>query len=148
LNTMNSPELRDLVRRLLAYEANVGENSEPMESATLRVYEKLHQSLDALAGGAAFGSLATRALALAKEEAPTLGVAQIAANGSIQGLSELEPQITNDLDRVGEGGVILIGHLLGLLLIFLGESLTLSLLRTAWPGASFDDRNSGNGRTA
>ena len=48
--------------------------------------------------------------------------------------------------QVNEGGVILIARLLGLLLIFLGEALTLSLLRDAWPGAAFDDRNSGNGR--
>ena len=47
-----------------------------------------------------------------------------------------------DKDRAGEGGIILIARLLGLLLIFLGETLTLSLLRNAWPGEAFNDRNS------
>jgi hypothetical protein len=55
---------------------------------------------------------------------------------------------TSNKDRAGEGGIILIARLLGLLRIFLGEALTLSLLRNAWPGAAFDDRNSGNGRKA
>jgi hypothetical protein len=32
--------------------------------------------------------------------------------------------------------------LLGLLHIFLGEAITLSLLRNAWPGATFDNRSS------
>jgi hypothetical protein len=145
---MTPPELRDMVRRLLAYDAIASKNSEPTESATLRVYEKLHQSIDAVAGAAASYSLASRALALAKEEVPSLGAAQVAANGSIQGLSEFETQIDNGMDQADDGGILLIGHLLGLLLIFLGEALTLSLLRNAWPSASFDDRDSENGRKA
>ena len=61
-------------------------------------------------------------------------------------MSAIEPSTKVEQDRVHEGGVILISRLLGLLFIFLGEALTLSLLRDAWPGASLDDRNSGNGR--
>jgi len=48
-------------------------------------------------------------------------------------------------DPAGEGGVILIDRLLGLLRIFVGEALTLSLLRNVWPGEAFDDRNSVHG---
>jgi hypothetical protein len=48
----------------------------------------------------------------------------------------------------GDGGIVLIARLLGLLRIFLGEALTLSLLRNAWPGEVFDDRNSALGRKA
>jgi hypothetical protein len=92
-------------------------------------------------------------LTLAKPEAPSLGAVQIKADGSIQGLGELKPQLGNDRnqddhDQANERGVILIARLLGLLLIFLGETLTLSLLLNAWPGAAFDDQNSGNGRKA
>jgi hypothetical protein len=49
---------------------------------------------------------------------------------------------------VDDGGAVLITSLLGLLRLFLGEALTLSLLRNAWPGEAFDDRNSENGRKA
>jgi predicted membrane protein len=73
---------------------------------------------------------------------------RVTPDGYLQGLGEVETQIDMDKDRAGEGEIILIAHLLGLLRIFLGEALTLSLLRNAWPGAAFDDRNSGNGRTA
>jgi hypothetical protein len=48
----------------------------------------------------------------------------------------------------GEGGIILIARLLGLLRLFLGEALTLSLLRNAWPGAALDNCNSENWRKA
>ena len=145
--------MRDLAHRLFAYEVVAGKTSEPVEFATLRVYEKLRQSLSAFAGVAAFESLAFRALTQAKSEAPSLWAVQVAEGGSLQGLDEFEPQIDMDKDRAGEfpagdGGIVLIARLLGLLLIFLGEALTLSLLRNAWPGEAFDDRNSIHGRKA
>lgn len=147
------PKTRDLARRLLNYEAMAAKSSESMESATLLVYEKLRQSLGAFAGIAAFESLASRALVLATPEAPGLGAAQITADGTLQGFGEYEPQIDIDKNRTGddqadERGVILIARLLGLLLVFLGEALTLSLLRVTWPSAVFDECKSGNGRKA
>ena len=147
------PETRELARRLLIYESEAGESSEPRASSTLRVYEKLRQGLGEFAGVAGFQSLASRALALARLEAPSLGSTRVTADGSLQGLGALEPQIDIDEDRpgaypAGEGGTILIARLLGLLLIFLGEALTLSLLRVSWPGAALDDSNSENGRKA
>ena len=147
------PEMRDLARSLLAYEAVASKTSEPVEAVALRVYEKLRQSLGTFAGVAGFQSLAFRALALARLEAPSLSAAQVSADGSLHGLGEFEKQTDIAADRAGEypageGGIILIARLLSLLLIFLGEALTLSLLRNAWPDATFDERNSGNGRKA
>jgi len=141
-----APGMRDLAHRLLTYEAGAGKASEPMESPTLRVYEKLRQSLGEFVGAAGFYSLASRALALAKPEAPSLNAAQVAGDGALQGLSEIETQIDLNRDPADEEGIILIARLLGLLRIFLGEALTLSLLRNAWPGEAFDDGNAGNGR--
>lgn len=150
--------MRDLAHRLLTCEAIVGEIYEPMESATLRVYEKLRQSLGVIVGAAGFKSLASRALALARSEVPSLGAVRISGDGFLQGLEKLEHPIDTRKDHVGkdqageypasEAGIILIARLLGLLHIFLGEALTSSLLRNAWPGAIFDNRNSGNGRKA
>ena len=147
------PRMRDLARCLLDYEVVPGKTSESWESATLRVYEKLRQGLGEVAGTAGFQSLASRALALARTEAPSLGAARVAANGSLQGLGEFEHQMDIDKDRAGESasgeaGIILIARLLGLLLLFLGEALTLSLLRVTWPRAALDDCSSENGRNA
>ena len=143
------PEMLDLARCLLAYEAVASKTSEPAESATLRVYEKLRQSLSVFAGVAAFQSLALRALTQAKSEAPGLWAVKITADGSLQGLGEsqpqlveIEPQLGSDIDQASEAGVILIARLLGLLLVFLGEALTLRLVQSVWPDAAFDDRNS------
>jgi hypothetical protein len=90
---------------------------------------------------------------LARTEAPSLSAARVAEDGSLQGLGEPERQMDIDKDRVaqsatGEAGMILIARLLGLLLLFLGEALTLSLLRVTWTGAAFEDCSSENGRNA
>jgi hypothetical protein len=140
------PEMRDLAQRLLSYEANADNSSELVEPTTLRVYQKLRQSLGELAGTAGFHSLASRALMLARSEVPSLSAVQVRADGNLEGMSAIEPPIKVEQDRIHEGGIILISRLLGLLLIFIGESLTLSLLRDAWPGAALDDRNAGYGR--
>jgi hypothetical protein len=148
LNMTTLPEMRDLAQRLHTYEANAGNTSEPMESTTLRVYEKLRQSLGELAGAAGFQSLASRALTLARSEVPTLSAVQVAADGNLEGLSAIELPTDIEKDRVHEGGVILISRLLGLLRIFLGEALTMNLVRDLWPDAALDDCNSENGRKA
>jgi len=83
LNMTAAPGMRDLAQRLLTYEAVESKTSEPMEFATLRVYEKLRQSLSAIAGVAAFELIAFRALTQAKSEAPGLWAAQVAADGSL-----------------------------------------------------------------
>ncbi len=143
-----SSQSRDLAHRLLAWEADAGEASESKESARLRVYEKLRRRLCALAGVAGFHSLASRALTLAKSEAPELTDVQVAADGSLQGLGEPILQMGIETNEGGEGETVLIARLLGLLLIFLGEALTLNLISDLWPDAALDECNSGNGRKA
>ena len=140
--------MRDLARRLLTYEAAMGNAPAPTGSTMLLAYAKLRHSLIEFVGVAGFQSLALRALILAKAEAPLLGVARIAADGSLEGLSEMDGQTDIDKDQAGEAGIHLIAGLLGLLRMFLGEALTLSLLRNAWPGEVFDDDNAVNGRKA
>lgn len=143
-------EMRDLARCLLVYEANTGATSESMEPATIRVYENLRLRLGELAGVAAFESLASRALILAKAEVPNLSKVRVSADGSLQGLMTFSSQTEMVKNRagefnVGEGEIVLIASLLGLLHIFIGEALTVTLLRDAWPVEAFGDWNSGNG---
>ena len=138
--------MRDLAHRLLVYEADAGKASEQLESATLRVYEKLRQGLGEFVGVAGFQSLASRALTLSRPEDPSLSAAQVAADGSLQGLGKIEIQFDMGKDSATDGEIILIARLLGLLRLFLGEALTLRLLRSAWPAEVFDDRNFENGR--
>jgi len=132
---------RDMARQLLAYEAAAEETSVATKSTALRVHEKLRQSLCALSGVAGYRSLASRALTLAKVKAPSLRVMQVTADGSLQVLSEAESE--SDKGFASEDQVVLLTELLGLLHAFIGEALTLRLLREAWPNAVFEDCDSG-----
>jgi hypothetical protein len=133
---VNLPESRHLAQHLLDYEAVAGKNSEPAESAAFRVFAKLRRPLITLAGVAGFRSLLSRALTLARAEAPSLSVVQVAGDGSLKGLDELASQAEKEQAR--NEGAILIAQLLGLLVTFVGEGLTLRLVQDVWPEAAFD----------
>jgi hypothetical protein len=120
------PQTRDLAQRLIAHEGAAGNTSEPMEFAAFRVCETLRQPVCALAGVDGFHALLSHAFVLARAEAPILSVLQVAADGSLEGLDELGRQI--DKDPVKEGGVILVAQFLGLLLTFIGETMTSRLV--------------------
>ncbi len=143
---MSLPEPRQLAQRLLTYEAVTGENSEPAEPAAFRVCAKLRRPLITLAGVAGFRSLLSRALTLARAEATSLSAVQVAADGSVKGLDELAAQTGKE--QASDGGAILIAQLLGLLLTFIGEGLTLRLVQDVWPEAAFDGRVSEKERKA
>ena len=135
---MSLQESRNLAQRLLAYEAVGDENSAPSESAASRVCAKLRGPLITLAGVAGFRSLLSRALTLARAEVPSLSAVQVAADGSLEGLDELVSQ--TDKEQPRDGGAILIAQLVGLLLTFIGEGLTIRLVQDVWPEANFDGR--------
>jgi hypothetical protein len=140
---MPIPAMRELARRLLAYEAVAGENSVATGSAAHRVYEKLRLRLSAVAGVAGFHSLATRGLALAKPEAPGLSEVRIEADGRLQGFERVEPHA--ETTGEDEAGVVLIAHLLGLLFTFIGGALTVRLVQDAWPDAAVEESRTANG---
>ncbi len=119
-------QARALAQRLLANQDAAGATSGPAAFAAYRACETLRQPVSALAGVAGFRSLLSRALALAREEAPSLGAVQVAPDGSLSGLDQLEPPI--DQEQAQEAGVILVAQLIGLLLFFIGEGMTLRLV--------------------
>jgi hypothetical protein len=71
---------------------------------------------------------------------------QVAADGSLKGLDELASQ--TDKKQPMDGGAILIAQLIGLLLTFIGEGLTLRLVQDEWPAAAVDGRVSEKERKA
>jgi hypothetical protein len=128
-----SPSMRDLARRLLAASPPA---SDPHVHEAVRVNEKLRISLTQFAGADGFASLLRRALALASAEVPALRSARVSADGRLEGLE----QLASPAGSVGgEEAVAITAHLLGLLVTFIGEPLTLKLVREAWPATSPDD---------
>jgi hypothetical protein len=115
-----NPTAREIAERLLAFES--GEQHHPGTGASpaVQVCQKL----------------LARALTLAKREAEVLTPVRMTDDGALEGLQG---------DAMSASTVI-VGHFIGLLQTFLGESLTLRLLHDVWPDrttldAHFGERN-------
>ena len=76
-----------------------------------------------------------RTLALARADTPSVNRITVNPNCSMEGLEALASE---DAEAGVEAGAAITAHLLGLLITFIGEPLTLRLVRDAWPDASLD----------
>jgi hypothetical protein len=129
----NAPaSARAWAKRLLAVEAAKQPGDDAYEHDVIRVCEKLRLSLSQFVGADGFAALLRRALALARADVPSLQSAKVTAYGRLEGL---EP-VPSDADNGAEAAITITTCLLGLLVAFIGESLTLRLIRTAFPDAS------------
>ena len=123
----------------MIYESAAAKPAGVNNSPAFRVCEKLRQPLSRLAGVAGFRSLLSRALALANDEACWMKAIHVKADGSLEGLEQAQAQLSET--EIAEGEVVLIAQLIGLLVTFIGEELTLRLVQESWPDAPFDDMN-------
>ena len=129
-----SSSTRDLARRLLAASRSA---TDSREHEATRACGTLRISLTKFAGVAGFTSLMSRALTLARAEVPALEGVKIDADGRLEGFEQLAANAGTDAIE-DEAAVAIIAKLLELLVIFIGQPLTLSLVREAWPGISLD----------
>ena len=135
--------MRNFAKRLMSCEALGNKSSRSKTPTAFQVCEKLRPHLATLMGNAGFRALLSRSLALASAEVPSLGAVRIKSDGSLEGLDELGDQ--PGLEENAGGRVVLLAQLLGLLMAFIGEKLTVRLLREVWPKLSLNDLDSGNG---
>ena len=124
---------RELAQRLLAFEAVEAGTTNADTHAVGRVCDKLRRPLTTLAGAAGFRSLLARALTLAKQESPVIAAWEVNSDGSLQGLN----------GEAAQSGAVLIAQFIGLMITFIGESLTLRLLHDVWPDLPSPETNFG-----
>ena len=132
-----SPSMRDLARRLLAMEASSETPTDAHVHEAVRVCEKLRNSLVRFAGSDGLMALLRRALALARSEVPSLKNMTVNVDGRLEDVEEAGAA----KNLTTEEAAAIIGHLLGLLATFIGEPLTLRLVRESWPDASLDEES-------
>jgi len=135
--------MRNFATRLAACETGGNHASETSAAAVLQIFGKLRLHLAPLTGNAGFRALLSRAVALASPEVPWLPGVNVKSDGSLEGLDKLDGQY--DPKEIAAGRVILLAQLLGLLVAFIGETLTLRMLRDLWPQLSRDDLDLGRG---
>lgn len=134
---MDTPSslMRELSRRLLVASETTSDRS-VHEAAVMS--EKLRIPLTRFAGAEGFASLLRRALALASAEVPSLQSIKVGLDGRLEGFAELAAD-PGAAAAGSEAAVAITSHLLGLLGTFIGEPLTLRLVREAWPDTSLDE---------
>lgn len=107
------------------------------------VCDKLHPPLATLMGRTGYRALLLRALTLAGQDVPWLQELTVEANGSLTGFLALRKPPSASLSYAGQ--VVLLTHLLGLLVTFIGEKLTWRLIHDIWPKLNPGQPRSGKG---
>ena len=125
---MVSSQIQKLAQHLLVLERVRVVASDADTNLAVRVIEQFQVRLIKLVGIHGFRSLLSRALTLAKRESPALAGMRIGENGALEGGTEI--------GKSEEDELVLVAQLLELLTTFIGESLTLQLVRDAWPAAA------------
>jgi hypothetical protein len=129
--------MRNFAKRFIICEANGNKSARTKPPAAFDVCEKLRPPLATLMGNGGFQALLSRALALAAAEVPWLRAMHVRSEGTLSGLEDLP--VRPDPDTLLEGRIVLLAQLLGLLVAFIGEDLTLRLVREIWPREPLHD---------
>jgi hypothetical protein len=130
-----SANLRQAVQRALTQEAGADADARGLAAAALRVYETLAGQLALLIGEGGVRALTARSLHLVKRDFPWL--AETRETDPLEGpfaqlgvsLARQEPAVAT------EAAIAALATLGGLLESLIGETLTMRVLRAAWPGA-------------
>jgi hypothetical protein len=131
MRSADTPATRELAQQLLAYEEVETSPATADKHAVCLVCDKLRRPLATLAGIAGFRSLLARALTLAKQESPDIGGWEVKSDDSLEGLN----------GEAAQSGAVVIAHLIGLMMTFIGESLTLRLVHDVWPDLARSESN-------
>ncbi|MEY4640041.1 MAG: hypothetical protein RLZZ227_35 [Pseudomonadota bacterium] len=138
------PQMLDLSRLLIAYEAGATQSADP-DKAAADVCDRLRPKLSALMGVTGFRALLSRALAIAASETPSISHLEIDTRGALVYRAALSG--TSSENGV-EGGVAIVAHLLSLLVAFIGEQLTRQIVFEIWPQSLARDSNFRTGDSA
>lgn len=133
---LSTLEMRDFAERLIAYEDWRANGSDSAVPVAFPVCEKLRPHLANLMGTIGFRALLLRALARAEAELPVMHTMHVREDGS---LALRESSV--DPHEFDLGNEVVVAELLGLLVDFIGEKLTLRILCEVWPTLALNELN-------
>jgi hypothetical protein len=130
-----SADLRQTIRRELTREAGTDADAKALAAATLRVSDALAGQLAVLIGAGGVKALAARSLHVVQPNFPWLAEAQ--QPGASEGpFARLAFSMERQKPSVAsEAAAAVLATLGGLLVTLIGETLTMGILRAAWPSA-------------
>ena len=127
--------LQRLARKVLARYSGSSERTEALAAAARRAYEDLVRVSTPLIGQVGVAALIARALHLAQREHPWLTAAPDSDHTHDPFASVIIGLSGQTRANAAEGTAAVFAAFAGLLVTFIGESLTAGLLRKAWPEA-------------
>lgn len=133
----STPTSRIFAECLINYEARLNPASPHDVPTALPVIAKLGPVLMTFMGKVGYRALILRSLVLARQEIPWLCEATVNADGSLENFADLTA--SQDAEVAVLGSEVLLSHLLGLLVAFIGELVTLRLVHGLWPVVANDD---------
>jgi hypothetical protein len=135
--------MRSLAKQLIGYETRRNKSPKAKKPTAFHVSEKLRPHLATLIGNEGFRALLSRALALAKAEVAWLRAVHVRVDGTLEGVEAIPAPL--DPTEFLEGRIVLLAQLLGLLVAFIGLSLTSRLMGEIWPQVALKNMDFGNG---
>ena len=132
-----------VAKLLMAADVPTSGHSEAMMPAAFYVINRLRFLLAPLMGIGGFRALLSRAVVLAIADVPWLRALRVNPDGTLEELEALHSQLNPD--EFLDGRVALVAQLLGLLVAFIGPSLTSRLICEVWPQMLLDGLDFGNG---
>ena len=131
------PRLRQLALNMLTREAGSSADAKTIAAATHRVYGNLARVLAPLIGEVGVTALSARAWHLAQLDYPWLGDTRDSTPAG-EPLAQLRLALERHEDPAvaAEAAAAAVASLLTLLVTFIGEPLTMDLLRRAWPDSA------------
>ncbi len=139
-----TPRMRELSKRILDHTSGQRAASNTSAAPASLAVSELRLPLANLMGGAGYRALLLRSLTLGGLEVPWLHTVSVNPDGTPQGMDELRAQV--GAAAFAKGNVALTAIMLTLLVAFVGQTLTLHLIRDVWPGLSLTDADIGEKR--
>jgi hypothetical protein len=133
--------MRSIAKHLIVAETRRNSASKVAAKGLFPVTDKLRPHLATLVGRGGVRGLIVRALTLATAEVSWLHAVRVNADGDLEGLEPLGESLAPG--EFLEGRVVLLAQLLGLLVTFIGPSLTSRLVGEIWPKLTLKERNFG-----
>ena len=124
-----------LSHHLYAFQSCVASLHDPADAPQFRVIEQLCGKIAEVHGNTSLEALLSRALVATRADFPWLRSAKASKSGELVGLEQIYPP---DPEQAMRGELAVLSSLIELLRSFLGDSVTLQLLRTLWPLASLN----------
>lgn len=125
--------MQELARRLFAREAKRSRAPAALAEAMEKSCRRLHERLDPLIGTGGFRALLARALHLATKDFPWLDAVRVEEHPSCELKGLREAVKGSDAAAVNGALVLVLANIIWLLVTFIGEDITLGLVRDVWP---------------